>query len=549
MNQNQFETNDDELTVELTDTDTHPVTEVTEDANNESSAEPQAEQSVSAAQSIDETNDDESEEDSESPALKFDDTPGVVGEKECKSRIVNYSSPLMNKPEQATYPSDFPVNPATMETFDSVTRDLDNNTFDPDIEWANEINSSLTSVTVFSDQLESASNREAEWTQRVLHEGRPLGVATPKIATPKADNELLTGLAALMKVQALTGTGKRTTVPFWSSGIWISFRAPTLESLVELERRIIESKSTLGRTTHGFIFSNQAVYVDALLVDFALAHAFDSSLKGWTPDLLKSVLKHPDIQNIALAMAITIYPNGFNYAQPCMANPANCQHVSRDIINPMKLMWTDNLRLSDTQRKFMAVSANTKQELSEIQKYQDSFVTSPYVCKSYKDNALRIVFKVPTILEHITSGMDWLTNIEQRTEEAFGVNLRGKAREDYLAKLTTSSRAVLYAHWIKEIHIPDEETERVQVISNHEDLVAALVALSADVELTDQFYNDVIEYMNDVLITLIGVPNFACPSCKKWHVTKDGPISKIIPVDAVSVFFRLQQLRIEKTTS
>lgn len=529
----------DELEIELTDVDTHVATEETTESAQEENPEP--------AQT--ETSESDQDNETESDALRFNDTPAVVLPQESKATIVNYSSPFYNTPEKATYPSDFPVNPATMKSFDTVTAELDDNTFRPDVEWANEINTSLTSVTVFGDQLEAAALREAEWTQRVNHEGRMLGPATPKIATPKGDNELLSGLAALMKVQALTSTGKRVTMPFWASGIWISFRAPTLDSLVELERRIFESKSTLGRTTHGFIFSNQAVYVDALLVDFALAHAFDSSVKGWTPDLLKRVLKQPDLQALATATAITIYPNGFNYAQPCMANPMNCQHVSRDIINPMKLVWTDNSRLSDAQRKFMAVSANTKQELSEIEKYQEGFPTSQYVAKDYKNGALRVVFKMPTLLEHITSGMDWITNIEQRTEEAFGVNLRGKQREDYLTKLTLSSRAVLYAHWVKEIHIPDEETERVQIISNPEDIVSSLVAFSADSDLTDKFYRDVIEYMNDVVITLIGVPNFACPKCNKWHTTPKGPISKIIPVDAVSVFFRLQQLLIEKTTS
>lgn len=538
---------EDELVVELTEENSVEEVIPNADVRIEESKTEQASSDDEDVSVNDEADQDDSEE--ESSDLKFNDTPEAILPEESKGKLSNYSSPFYNTPDKASYPSDFPVNQATMDSFNKITDDIDDERFNPSIEWANEINTALTTVNVFGDGLDKASKREADWHQRIAYEGRQFGPATPKIATPKADNELLTGLAALMKVQALTGTGKRVTMPFWASGIWVSFRAPTIDSLVELERRIVESKSILGRTTHGFIFSNQAVYVDALLVDFALAHAFDSSVKGWTPDGLRRIMKQQDIQTLALAMAITIYPNGFNYAQPCMANPTNCQHVVRDMINPMKLLWTDNLRLSDAQRKFMAVSANTKQELAEIEKYQESFTSSVFVCKSYKNNAMRVVFKVPTILEHITGGMEWITNVEQRTEEAFGVNLRGEQRRDYLTKLAASSRAVIYAHWVKEIQVPDEETERTQIISNPEDVVAALIALSADVDLIDQFYNDVSEYINDSVISLIGVPNFACPSCKKWHTTAAGPISKIIPVDAVSVFFRLQQLRIERTTS
>lgn len=485
------------------------------------------------------------DDDTEAPTIQFDDTPECILPMNSEASLVNVSDPRMNRPEKTTAPADLPVNPATMYVFDRVTEDLDDNTFNPDPIWASEIKNALDSVNVFSDLLEKAATRASQWAQRITVDGRHYGPSIPKIAQPRTDNELLSGMAALMKVQALTSTGRRVTWPMWSSGVWLSMRAPILEELVELERRIVESKSILGRTTHGFIFSNQGAYVESLLIDFALNHVFDSSLKNWSVELLRNTLKHDDLQALAIATAATIYPNGFNYAQPCMANPANCNHVARDLINPMKLAWTDLARLSEKQRKFMAVSQTTKRELKEILEYQEEFTALPCAVREYENGAIRLVFRVPTMQEAVTSGMEWITTLEQKTEETFGVTLRGKNRDDYLAQVASSARAVLYASWIKEIQIPDEETEYVQLITDPESIMAALKAWSSNSELTEQLFADVLEFINKSIVTLVGIPNYACPACNKWHYTAQGAISRIVPVDAVSVFFRLQQLLIQ----
>lgn len=409
--------------------------------------------------------------------------------------------------------------------------------------WAAAFNYSASIASSMNNAYRATVNRSgSRWGQYVEHEGVKLRPARVKLADAQEDGERLTGERAARRVRALTTPGAVVQIPLWHSGLWLSIKAPKLTAYVELERRIALEKVTLGRETRGAAFSNDGVYIHNHLVDFLLAHTFDTNLENWTPDIVKAIISYHDIQHIAWAMQLVMYPNGFPYSNSCTNDPAKCTHTTREVINLARLQWIDRSKLTEKQRKHMRLR-NRRFKLDAFETYRDEFAaikTTTVVI----DNNMSLVLTVPSVHDHIESGVRWVDGIVEMTEAAFGVELRGNARQEYIRKQARALRIRNYAHWITSVVINTPSGQ--QIIDDPDSLDGICDDWSSEKEVAEKIIDAIVEYAHDTCIAVIGIPNYPCPSCGAWHLTEGSPTKTIIPVDAVSVFFSLQQFKIEQ---
>src|SRR5690606_11063983 len=124
----------------------------------------------------------------------------------------------------------------------------------------------------------------------------------------------------LSYVTRKAGAGTTIDMPLWHSGLWLRFKAPTLSELTYLNQEIANIKVSIGAETRGLAFSNVSHFIKTAVIDFALQHVTMANVSFTTPSDLKELIDIRDVPAIFLAIAATLYPNGYAYATPCVAD-------------------------------------------------------------------------------------------------------------------------------------------------------------------------------------------------------------------------------------
>lgn len=376
----------------------------------------------------------------------------------------------------------------------------------------------------------------SDWQQTVESAGNQMGISRPRFAE---SGTVLTGERAVMRLTAALGLGTIHQVPLWHTGIWISFKAPSESAILELERRVGNAKTTLGRMTNGLVFSNTSVHLVNDLVDFALQHVYDTNAKEMSPTYLESIISVTDIPLILWGLASAIYPNGYPYARGCINTEQVCNHVFEAMLSLSKLMWTNRSALSEWQTKRMH-QRKARMSDEDLKRYADEHKYNQESTIDITDQ-IRITLAVPTIEQYYNSGESWISNIVKVMEGAFAEDIRGDERDTYITNQGRLTNLRQYGHWVKAVHIEDTE------IGTDRDTIEHLMGvLTADEDSRKKTMEAVSEYINSVTISVIGLPKHECPVCKVNQIRKEEEKFSpyIVPIDVAQIFFTLLNQRI-----
>ena len=140
---------------------------------------------------------------------------------------------------------------------------------------------------------------EADWSNRPVYDGKPI---TPNRLRHGDSSGVTSGEAAVLKVKARLGLGSIVPIPLWHTGGWITIKAPSNAAILELNRRIAAEKITLGRITNGMVFSNTTIYIQSYLMNFVLAHVYDTTFGTKDPEELKKIILTTDLPSMVWGM-------------------------------------------------------------------------------------------------------------------------------------------------------------------------------------------------------------------------------------------------------
>lgn len=427
--------------------------------------------------------------------------------------------------------------PVLSHTRESVIKRIDNNT-DANRKdtpaarrWHDTFESSFTTVQSHA-QFESTLTREgAEFRQALQTEKGAIGFSQPKFADSNVAK--VSGEKAQLRVRALLGLGGLMTIPLWHSGFHITIKTPSDSSLIELRRRIMETKISLGRETHGLIFSNVSSYTTQWLVDFILDHVYETTLKNST-DLRKKIAT-PDLPILFWGLACSIWPKGFHYVRALSTTEgiAEKQLVSGKI-NVGKLMWVDNTSFTKAQKAHMSnrVVATITDEM--IERYKNDFPLYKGRTIDLGEN-LKINLHVPSAEDYIRSGNQWITALTSIVEEVFTSDKDDAERRNVaIAEHANATVMRQYGHWVENVLVDDSpQTDRGTIDS-------ILETMSENAEVRKKFHVEVGKYIDDITAAIIAIPEV---SGKGTGLNK---YPNLIPLDVISVFFTLLMQRVSQ---
>jgi hypothetical protein len=373
------------------------------------------------------------------------------------------------------------------------------------------------------------------WRQAVKREdGRVMALTRP----PKyADTDtILTGAAAVARMNSILSIGGTYRIPLWHSGFWITLRAPSDGRLLELDRMMAEEKIQLGRQTSGLLYSNESVFQLARLVNFALDHLESTTLKDGSRKNIMEMMDCHDAQTLAWGLACAIWPNGFQYARAILGKTPAENKVIKGLVNVSKLQWIDTNSLTDKQIRHMSRVKEGCITNEEIAAYKNEFRNRER--QIVLDENARVNLGVPSIAEHIERGQSWVNSIVVNNDRAFGMDQDEAVRNSFLNQQANATILRQYGHWVKSIELGNGVTgegDRGTV----DDL---LDRLSQEDRYRNLLMNGIIQYCEDTTFCFIGVPTAN-------DAEEDGrPADRkhVLGVDIFAYFFTLLRSKLQQ---
>ena len=404
--------------------------------------------------------------------------------------------------------------------------------------WFRTAMNALTYVQLNGFGENSLAREGSQWEQILDYEGQSLRPGQPKQKLGGGHHSLEETLTYL---ERRAGVGTVFDVPMYHSGVWVRMKTPPLAAITGLQYQLQQIKVTLGADSKGMAFSNTAQVLTSAAVDFALQYVIDSNVHFTTPSDLKEKILLPDIPVLLWGLAVTLYPKGFPYAHPCVADVEKCQHITKETLNLNRLIWTDSTSLTKNQRKLM-VRKFTKMSDDEQRLYMTEHPRGGNRLVWFDD--LGLTLKVPTLQEYEDGGQAWINGIVEMTQGAFNEPPHGTNRDQYITRLGMATTARQYSHWVASVHERDEDGNE-ELVSDDNDVVnETLNHIFSTDEYVDTFFGEVSRYMDDSLISMIAIPSFNCPKCntptaEKFHER----FEHLVPIDVLTTFFTLVSLK------
>jgi hypothetical protein len=288
-----------------------------------------------------------------------------------------------------------------------------------------------------------------------------------------------------------------------------------------------EEKITLGRQTYGLAFANNSVIYNGWLMDFALAHVYDSSLKTELQENMRNHISSLDIPTIAWGLACVIWPGGFPYARSVLDQTTEQNKVIKEILKIGKLLFVDNASLSAWQISHMANSHGSTMTLESISRYRDEFTRGKGRVVKIADK-LNITLRNPSLDQFLTSGQKWVHNIVNMVDRSFGLPPSDGVRDSYILDQGKATNMRQYAHFVESIDADG------QTIDDLETVEQTIDALSSDDDIRKAFFDGVKNYIEDSTIAVVAIP-----VTEVGEKTNLPRFPHLLAIDVTSVFFIL----------
>lgn len=404
--------------------------------------------------------------------------------------------------------------------------------------WADTVSEGLELGTFREVLKDSLYQENEQYRQHNEINNISLEAQTPKYKP--VENQNLSGERAVLRMISHLGLGSLFQVPLWHSGFWITFKPPTESEIIELNRSIMADKVTFGRYAYGLLHSNTTVFTINKLIDFALSHVYDTTIKpeSFSLDKLKDIISSQDIHSLLWGFICTMYPQGFNYSRACIADPEKCNFIIEETINVTKLQWTSISSLTEWQKNHMSGRQPKTKDLETIKRYKDELnkiQDKKITINKDTDKEISITIKSSNITDYVESGYRWINDIVNIVDKTLGQDASIKEKNSLITRYGQAAAMRQYIHWIKSLEYS------TNIIDDKETIELLISTLSSDNVIYEEFIKAVVEYINTSTISIIGIPVFDCPSCGKVQENKlDLPnFTNIIPIDVVTVFFGL----------
>lgn len=395
------------------------------------------------------------------------------------------------------------------------------------------------------------NKQPSDMVNDLKYSDKKLNIDSIKLAKPEGGSNL-SGAKAINYFRSFLSVGELIKVPLWHSGFWVMIKPPTQTEIVNLQVALYNNEIKLGRETMTLVYSNYSVVTMRIIVDFIIEHINQTSIKGSDDIDLRDYISVHDYFPLVCGMLASMNPEGVGVVKTCVNSAVlgedgmpKCDFKVRGIVDLKKLLWVDRKALTKSMLNHMANKTWDSMSLDSVKEYQLSIASlaeKEYELTSDSGLKYKIVFGLPNLKDNITKGEEWVNGIITAAEEMFTDTDTPEQKNKKVDQLALASILSVYNTFIKKFIYPDgtvndDSTTYDEILST----------LAVDDSSFKDFVKSISDYITNSAIAMIATPNFTCPKCDKKQGNLRDSFKEFIPLDIVSYFFVLCDLRTKKT--
>ena len=405
---------------------------------------------------------------------------------------------------------------------------------------------------------------DSQWEQGYVNtrnEFTPIGGS----ASPNFDfkNGPLTGdkAAAMLATRFGFGTNGNFNLP--NSLISLVFSNPSNNELFNLDETLDFEKVDLGMNSLGYFFSANGQKFYSTVVDFILRKVIRTNPEIASKELLKSLIKVTDIQALAIGLANVMYPDGYPFSTYDEVTKTETQH---GLVKPLRMCIVNNAVIPEGCKRIREKKNISIEDVIEYQHELESSFKNNFLVLNDAGIPIIFKFKIPNLAEFEQYSAQWINHVESVISSDRST-LSASKREAIYNAHAGALLASQYLAYVDYIYIRSEEEKELdeykqgryadlvalgnsnQKISKPEDILLQLNLISGDNIITEQFVEAVALFRDSSHTYMVGTAEVLTPS-QKEKMTKEQieyqlKHPKMIPIDAVSLFFQLRGRRLE----
>ena len=450
------------------------------------------------------------------------------------------------RPGETTIPETVFLPSASYSTQDELVRGMPNikSTSDRgDAEWAQTFFQGQLNTPLEGDLDKALSRENSLWRQGIEVNGETIRSSVPRFNTPS--NAKLEGAQALQAAFSHMQLGDIFHTAMWNSGFWVTFKPAPDSIWITINRLLGTEVMGISRDTYGLLHSTATSLAVQTIINNILPYVYATSVNigemafSDIPQYLSSADEHDFIWGFIAAN----YPRGFNIERACVANPADCRHVIKEVIDVRELQIVDNEKLPEPLRHHMRSRAAGSMSLKSVTEYQDKLNQindSVITLKTTSGLEATVKLSTPSVRKKAYMADQYVESTHQDVLRAVTNDTPVSQRVALYNEYTTSTEMRLYQHWVKEIGLGTNSIE------GEDDIAGTLGLWTRDPELRTQFFDGVRNFINNSSLSVIALEAAHCPACGKSHSRPEQKLRgriDCIPIDIIQLFSNLAEFK------
>lgn len=416
-----------------------------------------------------------------------------------------------------------------------------------DVQWMATLFAGLNNISLDDTPLGATSRPNSLWKDGISIQGTEtlMRPGRPAQAYDKSKKNSKEAALAYLSYRSGMGGNYETFLPH--CGQWIRLRRPALGEVVAMQTELQSLRVRLGNDTKGLAFSHASFRMLDAVTDLALNCVVASNRQYTTPSDLEHEMSIFDECILHHALAAVMYPDGFNYSVPCIADPDNCNGVTEFKMNMSNVIYYDDAIFTNEQRRFIAKGFKPATE-EEFKAYRDAFTIGHAKVIWMDDVGIKLA--PPTIAKRRVSAKLWYDTLIEMSKGAFNESPEGNQRYEYIRRLQHATKATQYSHWVEAIYLKDEEATTLedQLFTDDQEIIMEYISSTiSEHEYFDRFVDLVNDYSNESIIGIVALPSHNCPDCNKPQgLTFNERLPHLVPLDMLATFFTLAAQRVSQ---
>lgn len=389
---------------------------------------------------------------------------------------------------------------------------------------------------IFEDAL---SDPNAKWTNALKHGKTTINIGRPNYSNKGRGDSAMSSERLVLSIRSKLGLGSPLQTPLLGSGFYVMHKPIPDEQIISLWRDILLETVKLGRVTHGLIFSNNQGLAARAVVKAWVDSIVETTVSDMKDGDIYDHLTINDLPTICLSVAASVYPNGFPLSRSVFTqNTSMPKEEVSQMIDVRKALFANSAMFNEEQLTHMSHRIGRPMSLKSVKEYRNHFKVDQQPVIDIGDG-VKLHLHTPSLREYFDSCEKWTTEITTTVRNALGTEPVEADRLRYISQLAQSSRLRQYAHYVKAIE------EDGELYTTRENVDKTLAMLSSSPEASKRMYGAISDYINSTQVAII-----ATTSVNEYEDKLSGlKWPRLIPIDALSVFFQLVEQRLRGIVS